>query len=145
MVILSIFPHFLHILLVIAYLSWDFNGYLMHQTSPVLPIAAAIFFHSSSLILIYNEIYNFFWHDICHRCKFILRLYLEKWHTTDRINLVEIIIASIYSFGISLPSFGLVMYQNQIIQVLIWFKHDIPYIVRWEATGPQGSVSARDV
>ena len=36
-------------------------------------------------------------------------------------------------FGISLANFGFVMYQNQIIHVIIGFKHDVSCIVRSEA------------
>ena len=45
-------------------------------------------------------------------------------------------------FGNSLPDFGIVMYQNELIHVIIEFKHDVPCIVRSEALRGHSDTSA---
>ena len=44
-------------------------------------------------------------------------------------------------FGTSLVNFGFIMYQNQIIHVIIGFKHDVSCIVRSEALRGQTGTS----
>ena len=41
----------------------------------------------------------------------------------------------------SLADFGVVMYQNELIHVIIGFKHDVPSIVRSEAPRGQAHTS----
>ena len=47
-------------------------------------------------------------------------IFYNEWFATSR-------------FGTSLVNFGFIMYQNQIIHVIIGFKHDVSCIVRSEA------------